>query len=119
MRNGKFTLATLCIALSFLVATEIASAVEPQTHKNSIGMEFVLIPAGSFMMGTDLNAEEVDSDETRQYSVTISKPFYRGKCEVTQTQWEAVMGDNPSQFKGRGNPVEQVSWDARRSSSGV
>jgi formylglycine-generating enzyme required for sulfatase activity len=43
--------------------------------------------------------------------VTISKPFYLGKYEVTQEQWEAVMGNNPSEFEGRSNPVEQVSWN--------
>ena len=43
--------------------------------------------------------------------MTITKPFYLGKYEVTQEQWEAVMGSNPSNFKGPKNPVEQVSWD--------
>ena len=41
----------------------------------------------------------------------ITKPFYLGKYLVTQEQWEAVMGNNPSHFKGPKNPVEQVSWD--------
>ena len=45
------------------------------------------------------------------HKVTITKPFYLGKYEVTQEQWEAVMGSNPSHFKGPKNPVEQVSWD--------
>ncbi|MDR2925615.1 MAG: formylglycine-generating enzyme family protein [Azoarcus sp.] len=82
-----------------------------QTYKNSIGMEFVLIPAGSFMMGTDPDFGKGNSDETPQHKVTISKPFYLGKYEVTQAQWVAVMGSNPSQFKGRNNPVERVSWN--------
>ena len=43
--------------------------------------------------------------------MTITKPFYLGKYEVTQEQWEAVMGSNPSLFKGPKNPVEIVSWD--------
>ena len=43
--------------------------------------------------------------------MTITKPFYLGKYEVTQEQWEAVMGSNPSHFKGPKNPVEKVSWD--------
>ena len=50
-------------------------------------------------------------DEKPQHRVRITKPFYLGKYLVTQEQWEAVMGNNPSHFKGPKNPVEQVSWD--------
>jgi formylglycine-generating enzyme required for sulfatase activity len=78
------------------------------THTNSIGMEFILIPAGSFMMGSE---KKCDNDERPLHRVTISKPFYLGKYAVTQEQWEAVMGNNPSKFKGRNYPVEMVSWD--------
>ena len=91
-------------------------------YTNSIGMEFVLIPAGSFMMGNNwsinydesfdsLEGYDDDDDEIPQHQVIISKPFYLGKYEVTQAQWVAVMGDNPSRFSGRDNPVEQVSWN--------
>ncbi|MDR2624899.1 MAG: formylglycine-generating enzyme family protein [Zoogloeaceae bacterium] len=80
------------------------------TVTNSIGMEFVRIPAGSFMMGADKNLEDAREDEMPQHQVTISQPFYLGKYEVTQKEWEAVMGDNPSKFKGENNPVENVSW---------
>jgi formylglycine-generating enzyme required for sulfatase activity len=76
---------------------------------NSIGMEFVLIPAGSFMMGDD--GESAYDDEKPRHRVTISQPFYLGKYEVTQAQWTAVMGSNPSEFKGSSNPVENVSWN--------
>jgi formylglycine-generating enzyme required for sulfatase activity len=68
-----------------------------------VKMEMVLIPAGSFLMGDD-GAKSV-------HKVRITKPFYLGNYEVTQEQWEAVMGSNPSDFKGPKNPVEQVSWD--------
>jgi formylglycine-generating enzyme required for sulfatase activity len=81
------------------------------THTNSLGMEFIPIPAGSFTMGTDKDSEEVSTDETPQHPVTISQPFYLGKTAVTQAQWEAAMGSNPSKFKGRSNPVENVSWN--------
>jgi formylglycine-generating enzyme required for sulfatase activity len=74
-------------------------------------MEFVLIPAGEFTMGVDKNFEEADDDETPAHRVTISQPFYLGKYEVTQSQWVSLMGSNPSYFKGRNNPVENVSWD--------
>ena len=75
---------------------------------NGAKMDFVLIPAGTFMMG----AEDSKADEKPATKVTITRPFYFGKYEVTQEQWQAVMGSNPSNFKGDGTrPVEQVSWD--------
>ena len=63
------------------------------------------------MMGSDKSVEGVYPHETPQHRVTLSKPFYIGKFEATQAQWTAVMGDNPSEFKRSGNPVENVSWD--------
>ena len=74
-------------------------------------MELVLIPAGAFMMGD----EKGDAEEKPAHKVTFSKPFYMGKFEVTQEQWEAVMGGNPSHFKGARNPVDRVSWEACQS----
>lgn len=73
--------------------------------------EMVVIPAGSFMMGGDKNFEEASENETPRHRVTIARPFAIGKYEVTQGEWVAVMGGNPSKFKGRSRPVEQVSWD--------
>ena len=75
-----------------------------------IPMEFVLIPAGSFTMG-DPNFEAGKGNGMPQHTVTISKPFYMGKYEVTQAQWREVMGDNPAHFRGPNNPVENVSWE--------
>jgi formylglycine-generating enzyme required for sulfatase activity len=75
-----------------------------------IGMKFVRIPAGEFQMGS--NANEAYKDERPVHRVRISEPFYLGKYEVTQAQWEAVMGTNPSAFTGNPHrPVEQVSWE--------
>jgi formylglycine-generating enzyme required for sulfatase activity len=74
---------------------------------NGVKMEFVLIPAGSFVMGND----EGDAEERPAHKVTISKPFYMGKFKVTQQQWAAVMGKNPSHFQGAQNPVERVCWE--------
>jgi len=95
-------------------------APPPQTQKpvsedgftNKFAMKFVKIPAGSFMMGSPSDEPSRDSDET-QHSVTISKPFYMQTTEVTQGQWKAIMGSNPSYFSNCGDncPVEQVSWD--------
>lgn len=78
----------------------------PRTRTNQAGMEFVLIPPGTFMMGSN-NGE---ADEKPVHQVTINHSFYMGKYEVTQAQWQAVMGNNPSNFKGNNLPVEQVSW---------
>ena len=61
-------------------------------------MEFVLIPAGTFMMGSPDSDTEADDNEKPAHRVTISQPFYLGKYPVTQAQWEAVMGTNPSRF---------------------
>jgi formylglycine-generating enzyme required for sulfatase activity len=88
-----------------------AAAGLAEEKTNSLGMEFVLIPAGSFTMGSGKSFEDAWGDETPAHRVNISKDFYLGKYEVTQSQWEAVMGGNPSKFKGRNNPVEMVSWD--------
>jgi hypothetical protein len=88
-----------------------ATDLEP-TFTNSIGMEFVLIPVGTFMMGSPDSDREAQDDEKPVHRVTISQPFYLGKYRVTQAQWEAVMGNNPSEFKGNLNrPVENVSWN--------
>jgi formylglycine-generating enzyme required for sulfatase activity len=74
-------------------------------------MEFVLIPAKSFTTGADKNIEAAVDYETPSYLARVGKPFYLGKYEVTQEQWVAMMENNPSEFKGRTNPVENVSWD--------
>ena len=80
-----------------------AEWTDPQT-----GMEFVWIPEGSFMMGSPYNEKGRGSDE-KQHRVDIKQGFYLGKYLVTQ--WQTVMGSNPSYFKGDDKrPVEQVSW---------
>ncbi len=76
-----------------------------------VKMELVLIPAGEFKMGSPDSDKYTNADEKPQHRIRITKPFYMGKFLVTQEQWEAVMGDNPSRFKGPKNPVEQVRWD--------
>jgi formylglycine-generating enzyme required for sulfatase activity len=77
------------------------------TIVNSIGMKLKLVPAGSFIMGSNNGGKY----EKPIHRVTISKPFYMGVYEVTQTQYEKVMGKNPSHYKGSSNPVEEVSWN--------
>jgi formylglycine-generating enzyme required for sulfatase activity len=70
---------------------------------------FVLVPSGSFTMGSSSDEEGASSDEN-QVEVTLSQSFWLAKTEVTQAQWEAVMGSNTSLFKGPNLPVENVSW---------
>ncbi len=72
-------------------------------------LALVLIPAGTFRMG-DAGA----AVSSPVHEVTITRPFYLGACEVTQRQWEAVTGKNPSRFTGNDHPVESVTWDECR-----
>ena len=104
-----------------------------------VKLEMVLIPAGKFMMGftkkeladfkvdwqediknltkKELGKKEIDdvdlimSFQGKQHEVTLTKPFYMGKYEVTQEQYKAVMGKNPSRTKGAKLPVTKVSWE--------
>jgi sulfatase modifying factor 1 len=83
----------------------------PKHYTNNIGMKFVWIPPGTFLMGTPKEEVGRDPNET-QHKVTMTKGFYMGVYTVTQEQWQEVMGNNPSYFKGEKNlPVETVSWD--------
>ena len=77
---------------------------------NKVKLELVLIPAGKFTMGK-LSSEEDHGNNKTQHEVTLTKPFYIGKYTVTQEQYQQVMGSNPSNFKGKDNPVEMVSLD--------
>jgi len=73
--------------------------------------EMVLLPAGKFMMGSRVS-EKVYRKDNAEHEVTLTKPFYMGKYEVTQVQYEAVMGNNPSiKTKGAKLPVTDVSWN--------
>jgi formylglycine-generating enzyme required for sulfatase activity len=112
-----------CLVLFTMAGTAFSETKEPPKELavdlgGGVKLEMVLIPAGAFTMGDNASALGVlmltTNDTFRgkpAHSVTITKPFYLGKYEVTQEQWEAVMGDNPSQYKGPKNPVETVSWD--------
>ena len=83
----------------------------PKNFTNSIGMKFVWIAPGNFMMGSQKEEKERQANET-QHKVTLSKGFYMGVYTVTQEEWLAMMGNNPSYFKGDKNlPVDSVSWN--------
>jgi formylglycine-generating enzyme required for sulfatase activity len=91
--------------------SNITSTAPPLKITNSLGMEFVYVKPGSFMMGSPANESGRYDDET-QHRVTLSKGFYMQTTEVTQGQWRAIMGSSPSRFSNCGDdcPVEKVSW---------
>ncbi|MEI6178599.1 MAG: SUMF1/EgtB/PvdO family nonheme iron enzyme, partial [Verrucomicrobiota bacterium] len=74
-----------------------------------VTMEFVLIQPGSFMMGSDEGTTAIEGVPV--HKVTLTKPYGIGKYEVTQEQWEKIMGANPSYFQGPKNPVDSVTWN--------
>jgi formylglycine-generating enzyme required for sulfatase activity len=78
-------------------------------------MEFVLVPFGEFRMGSEKTEEGRSAVERPKHVVRIPAPFYLGKYEVTQAQWKAILGSNPSRFRGDDRPVDSVSWaDSRK-----
>jgi formylglycine-generating enzyme required for sulfatase activity len=77
---------------------------------NGVTLEMVEIPGGTFIMGSPENEAERCSDESPQHQVTVPS-FYMGKYELTQAQYQAITGTNPSNFKGDNRPVERVSWN--------
>ena len=105
--SGKTANTTANTAIS-TANTANTTVTKGEERKNSIGMEFVSIPAGSFEMGSTAN-----DDEKPVHTVKISQGFLMGKYEVTRGQWEGVMGNNPRSFIkcGKDCPVEDVSWD--------
>jgi formylglycine-generating enzyme required for sulfatase activity len=84
-------------------------AQSPNPTKNAIGMEFVKIAPGEFVMGCSTGDNDCGVDEKPAHRVQITKAFEIGKYEVTQSQWQAIMGSNPSTIKGDDHPVETVS----------
>jgi formylglycine-generating enzyme required for sulfatase activity len=74
-------------------------------------MDFVLIRAGAFAMSSDNGLPDAPAPRR----IDVDKPFYLARYETTQAQWQAVMGTNPSEFKGPNLPVENVSWSDCRS----
>jgi formylglycine-generating enzyme required for sulfatase activity len=128
-RTPEFVLLLILLALMVVSnpqVTDCASS-EGEVFTNSIGMKFVLIPAGSFVMGSpeadekasrrsfisDFLAPVGKKKDLSQHEVTISKQFFMQTTEVTQGQWKKVMGNNPSTHTRCGGdcPVESVSWE--------
>ena len=112
-------IATSVRAQTTATLTPAPNSTLPATTTNSIGMVLRLISPGNFVMGSpdseiDHNLAEDPLrhpvDETPQHKVTLTKPYYLASTEVTQSQYEAVMGTNPSNSLGTTRPVEKVSW---------
>jgi len=117
MKRSLSFFSVVLVLFYLLALLHPAKAQAPKEITNSIGMKLVLIPKGTFMMGSPESEEGRKENET-QHEVTISEDYYLGVYEVTQAQYEKVMGKNPSSFQGAkvGNenadlPVENVSWD--------
>ena len=79
--------------------------------KDGISIDMVRVEAGTFTMGATPEMKNPLGDEKPTHRVTLTNDYYMGKYEVTQALWKAVMGNNPSSFKGDILPVEQVSWN--------
>ena len=109
-----FVILTLIVCAHTRLVPE--SAVAQKVWVNTQGMEFVYIEPGTFTMGSDeekntIRGTFVLSRQRPAHRVHISRAFYLGMYEVTQQHWETVMGSNPSFFKGRDHPVENISWN--------
>jgi formylglycine-generating enzyme required for sulfatase activity len=127
MQQNVFRRLSVLSILLVAALTNASSAQSPKTLTNSIGMKLVLIPKGSFIQGSPSTEVDRSADE-KMHAVTITKDVYFGVFEVTQAQYEKVMGNNPSHFQGdilrellktkdpRSNessdflPVESVNW---------
>jgi formylglycine-generating enzyme required for sulfatase activity len=77
---------------------------------NGVFLEMIAIPGGTFLMGSPENEAGRRDSESPQHQVTVPS-FFMGKYQLTQAQYQAIMGNNPSSFKGNNRPVENVSWD--------
>ena len=81
-----------------------------ETFGQSVTLDMVVIPDGKFVMGSPSTEEGRDDSEGTQRTVTVPG-FFIGRFPITQVQYQAVMGKNPSYFKGANRPVERVSWN--------
>ncbi len=119
VKTSVFTAGAVSTGVMSLEAESSGATPQEQIKfpiTDTLDMLFTKIPAGSFLMGSPEDEKDRAEDEDPVHKVTITKPFYLGIYEVTQDQWNKVMGipayTNPSKFAGRpDNPVEQISWN--------
>ena len=108
-------------SLSGVLSTNASSSVSSGTSltgnkitipvKDGISIDMVRVETGTFTMGATPEMKDPEDYEKPTHRVTLTNVYYMGKYEVTQALWKAVMGNNPSWFKGDNLPVEKVSWD--------
>ena len=109
--------ATLSGVLTTNASSSVASGASSSGNtitipvKDGISIDMVRVEAGTFTMGATPEMKDLYDDEKPTHQVTLTNDYYIGKYEVTQALWKAVMGKNPSCFKGDNLPVERVSWD--------
>jgi formylglycine-generating enzyme required for sulfatase activity len=111
--HSKLTILPIMFSLLTLPAVAQTQTADGLASSNSIGMQFVRIPAGQFLMGSPETDRRARDFEKPQHPVTISKGFDLGVYEVTQAQWEAVMGANPYD-RDRSNPYYTLPGMAER-----
>ena len=109
----KHLLITSMLALGCLSANAQLKATysDGVLTVNGVRYEFALVEAGTFTMGATPEMKNPRKEELPAHKVTLTKDYYMAKTEVTQALWKAVMGNNPSEFKGDRMPVESVSWN--------
>ena len=113
-RTSLLSLSILAGLISFAVlwsapAPVFRSKAPPKTIANSIGMKLVLIPAGKFLMGSPESEKHRVGSEGPEHEVRITKAFYLGTHEVTQGEYEKMMGKNPSWFSATGGGKDKVA----------
>ena len=122
--NLQITLSKEAVAIQQNIVSQPAVAQQPVVQapiansynitipvKDGISIDMVRVEAGTFTMGATPEMKDPYNDEKPTHRVTLTNDYYIGKYEVTQALWKAVMGNNPSSFKGDNLPVEEVSWD--------
>lgn len=112
LRSFEFVTATLDSSGNLRKRDRKSASAYTEDLGGGVRLEMVAIPPGEFMMGSPPNEAGRSDDESPQHRVRINYWFYLGKFEITQAQWRAVMGTNPSNFKECDEcPVENVSWN--------
>ncbi|MDJ0516142.1 MAG: SUMF1/EgtB/PvdO family nonheme iron enzyme [Trichodesmium sp. MO_231.B1] len=104
-----FEVVTVNISGYIINRTQGSARQKIEDLGNGIKLEMVYIPGGSFLMGSPEDEEGREQNESPQHEVTL-EPFYMSKYPITQEQYQAMMGNNPSNFKGENRPVEKVNW---------
>ena len=103
----------LLVATFINVRAQVANESQNKITFTVKGVSFdmIKVKAGTFYMGATSEQQNPDDDEKPAHKVILTRDYYIGKTEVTQALWRAVMGSNPSYFKGDNKPVEYVSWN--------